>query len=133
MTRHFCAFAFTLLTVTGSAAASELAPANGHSIQLGNFSGAVYYTVEQDGYRVVATMASGAEQQPIRVVSTLAAGQRMTISVPQAVGQPSIDFDIVRDGKALLVSDPILVPATAMENDLSLNSTQPTTVSATTP
>ncbi|WP_245436318.1 hypothetical protein [Mesorhizobium tamadayense] len=133
MTRYFSAFAFALLTATGSAAASELAPANGHSIQLGSFSGAVYYTVEPDGYRVVATMASGAEQQPVRIVSTLAAGQRMMISVPQALGQPSIDFEIVRDGKALLVSDPTFAPATALENDLTLDSAQPTTVSATAP
>jgi hypothetical protein len=131
MTRRFSACAFALLAATGGAAASELLPSSGHSIQLGSFSGAVYYTVEQDGYRVVATMASGAEQQPVRVVSTLAAGQRMMISVPQALGQPSIDFEIVRDGKALLVSDPTFVPATALENDLTLDSAQPTTVSAT--
>ncbi|WP_292232855.1 hypothetical protein [Mesorhizobium sp.] len=133
MTRRFSAFAFALLAATGGAAASELAPGSGHSIQLGNFSGAVYYTVEQDGYRVVATMASGAEQQPVRVVSTLAPGQRMMISVPQAIGQPSIDFEILRDGKALLVSEPNFVPATAAENNLTLDSAEPVKTSATAP
>ncbi|MDG4879730.1 hypothetical protein [Mesorhizobium sp. WSM4884] len=133
MTRRFGAFAFALLAATGGAAASELVPGSGHSIQLGSFSGAVYYTVEQDGYRVVATMASGAEQQPVRVVSTLAPGQRMMISVPQAVGQPSIDFEILRDGKALLVSDPNFVPATTAENDLTTDSAEPVRTSATAP
>ncbi|WP_292354900.1 hypothetical protein [Mesorhizobium sp.] len=133
MTRRLSAFAFALLAATGGAAASELAPGSGHSIQLGNVSGAVYYTVEQDGYRVVATMASGAEQQPVRVVSTLAPGQRMMISVPQAVGQPSIDFEILRDGKALLVSEPNLVPSAAAENDLTLDSAEPVKTSATAP
>jgi len=122
-----------LLTATGTAAASELAPGNGHSIQLGSFNGAVYYTIEQDGYRVVATMASGAEQQPIRVVSTLAPGQRVMISVPQAVGQPSVDFEILRDGKALFVSDPDFVPAAALENDLTLDSAQPVSASVSAP
>jgi hypothetical protein len=133
MTRRFSAFAFALLAATGAAAASELAPRVGHSIQLGSFSGAVYYTVEQDDYRVVATMASGAEEQPIRVVSTLGPGQRMIISVPQAVGQPSVDFEIFRNGKALLVSEPNFVPAVAAENDLTIGSAQSIETSAIAP
>ncbi|MCA1370941.1 hypothetical protein I6F15_26690 [Bradyrhizobium sp. BRP14] len=92
--------------MTGVAAASELAPGNGHSIHLGRFDGAVYYTVEKDGYRVVATLASGAEAQPIRFVSTLGPGEKLMISVPQAIGQPSADFEIVRDGEVLLVQEP---------------------------
>lgn len=49
-------------------------------------------TVEQVGYRVVATLASGVDAQPMRFVSTLGSGQRTMISLPQAVGQPSLDF-----------------------------------------
>ncbi|WP_419696757.1 hypothetical protein ACN2CC_15365 [Mesorhizobium muleiense] len=105
MTRHFILFAAALLSATGVAAASDLLPASGYSIQLGRFDGAVYYTIEPDGYRVVATLASGPEAQPIRFVSTLGPGQRLTISVPQAAGQPSVDFEIVRDGEGLRLSD----------------------------
>jgi hypothetical protein len=101
------ALAIAGLAMTGIAAASELAPGDGHSIHLGRFNGSVHYTIEQDGYRVVATLASGAEDLPIRFVATLGPGQSMTISVPQAVGEPSLDFEIVRTGEALLVADPI--------------------------
>ncbi|NNH33536.1 hypothetical protein C9413_30355 [Rhizobium sp. SEMIA 4085] len=106
MTRSSTAFAMALLATTGVAAASELAPGNGYSIHLDRFNGAVYYTVEKDGYRVVATMASGEEAQPIRFVSTLGPGQRLMISVPQAIGQPSADFEILRNGEVLLVQEP---------------------------
>ncbi|PLT92986.1 hypothetical protein BMJ34_00575 [Sinorhizobium medicae] len=108
MTRRSTVFTITLLAMTGVAAASELAPGNGHSIHLGGFNGAVYYTVEKDGYRVVATLASGAEAQPIRFVSTLEPGERLTISVPQAMGQPSADFEIIRDGTVLFVQEPFV-------------------------
>ncbi|WEX90487.1 hypothetical protein PZN02_004031 [Sinorhizobium garamanticum] len=106
MTKHSIAFATALLVMTGAAAASDLAPGSGHSIHLGRFNGAVYYTVEKDGYRVVATLASGADEQPVRFVSTLGPGQRLMISVPQEIGQPSVDFEIIRDGEVLLVNEP---------------------------
>ncbi|WP_292623715.1 hypothetical protein [Mesorhizobium sp.] len=107
MTRLFAEFAFAGLVWTGTSAAAELAPGNGHSVHLAAFDGVVYYTVEQDGYRVVATLASGADALPLRIASTLAPGQRLTISVPGSAGQPSIDFEILRDGDALVVSDAI--------------------------
>ena len=110
MTRSFTAFAIALLSATGATAASELVPGSGYSVQLASFSGTLYYTVEQDGYRVVTTLASSAEQQPIRFVSTLGPGQRMMISVPQAIGQLSIDFEIVRKGEMLFVSDRVPTP-----------------------
>ncbi|WP_033057200.1 hypothetical protein [Sinorhizobium arboris] len=106
MARYFTAFATTLLATTGVAAASDLAPASGHSIHLGSFHGALYYTVEKDGYRVVATVASGTEAQPIRFVSTLGPGQRMMISVPRALGEPSAELEITRDGEALVLHEP---------------------------
>ncbi|ABR64088.1 hypothetical protein GOC91_05305 [Sinorhizobium medicae] len=108
MTRRSTVFATTLLAMSGGASASELAPGNGHSIHLGHFNGTIYYSVEKDGYRVVATLASGAEAQPIRFVSTLVAGERLTISVPQAAGEPSVDFEIIRNGTVLLVQEPFV-------------------------
>ncbi|MDX8525938.1 hypothetical protein RFM68_15645 [Mesorhizobium sp. MSK_1335] len=48
--------------MTGHPTAAELALGNGQSIHLlARFDGVVYYTVEQDGYNVVATLATGAE------------------------------------------------------------------------
>lgn len=40
-------------------------------------------------------------------------GVSVTISVPQSAGQPSIDFEILRDGDALVVSEAI--PAAAVD------------------
>ncbi|WP_245436150.1 hypothetical protein [Mesorhizobium tamadayense] len=48
---------------------------------------------------------------PIRFGSTLRSGQRVVISVPQAAGEPSVDFEIVRDGDVILVSQPITTSA----------------------
>jgi hypothetical protein len=107
MIGRWTAIAIACLAMSGTAAAAELAPGNGRSLHLGGFDGTVYYTIEQDGYRVVATLASGAEAPPIRFVATLGAGQSMTISVPQAVDEPSLDFEIARIGEALFVGDPI--------------------------
>lgn len=118
MTRCFASFAIALLSATAVTAASEVSPGNGFSIHLGRFDGGVYYTVEPDGYRVVATLASGADAQPIRFASTLQPGQRIVISVPQAVGQPSIDFEIVRDGDAVFMSD--LLPVSDLVDEVSV-------------
>jgi hypothetical protein len=103
----YLSFAAAWLPLTGLSMAAELAPGNGHSIDLGRFHGIVYYTIEQDGYRVVATLATQADTQPIRFVFTLESGQRMTISVPRATGQPSINLEFLRSGEALLMSEPI--------------------------
>jgi hypothetical protein len=105
MIRGWMALAITWLAMSGAATASELAPGNGRTLHLGGFDGTVYYTIEQDGYHVVATLASGAEATPIRFIATLGPGQSLTISVPQAVGEPAVDFEIVRIGKALFVGD----------------------------
>ena len=106
-----CSAAVACFATSGFAAAGELAPASGHGIYLGRFTGAIYYTMEEDGYRVVATLASGPENSPIRFVSTLGPGHRMLISVPQGVGEFSFKFEVVRNGDALLVSDPARGPA----------------------
>jgi hypothetical protein len=114
--RHLGALTAACLATTGFAAAGEVAPMSGHSIYLGDFTGVVYYTAEQDGYRVVATLASGPESMPIRFVSTLAPGQRAVISVPQGLGEPSIDVELARDGEALRVSE-LVAPRAAPTDD----------------
>ena len=107
MTKFLAAFGLTGLALASFAAAGELQPGSGHSIRLDRFTGAVYYTAEPDGYRVVATLASGAENQPIRFVSTLEPGQHMLISVPRALGEPPLDFEILRDGDTLHLTEPV--------------------------
>jgi hypothetical protein len=52
-------------------------------------------------------MASGAEGTPIRFVSTLAPGDRVLISVPRGVGEPSLDVEVARDGEVLFVNEPV--------------------------
>jgi hypothetical protein len=93
--------------MSGVSVAGELVPGRANDVHLGGFDGVVYYSVEQDGYKVIATLASGANALPIRFISTLAPGQRLVISVPRSADQPPIDFEILRDGEALLVSDPV--------------------------
>jgi hypothetical protein len=106
MTRLFTAVALTgVVLASASAAAELLTPGSGHSIRLGAYDGVVYYTVEQDGYRVVATLASGPDAPPLRVISKLAPGQRIIVSMPRPAGQPPLDLEIVRNGDALVVDD----------------------------
>jgi hypothetical protein len=104
MTARWTALPLAILAATSSGAA-ELQPGSGYSLHLARFDGSLYYTVQEDGYRVVATLASGAEDLPIRFVSTLAPGQQVEISVPQAAGEPEIALKVRRDGDLLLMSD----------------------------
>ena len=107
MPRRSIVFALSCLAMTGGSMATELAATNARSIRLADLSGIVYYTVEQDGYRVVASLASSAGDLSIRFISTLVPGQHITLSVPQSVGRPSVDFDILRKGDTLVVSDAV--------------------------
>jgi hypothetical protein len=66
------AAAFGIASVA-AARADGLRPMEGKSIDLGGISGIAYYTVERDGFHVVATLAQGEAGTPIRVVSVLAA------------------------------------------------------------
>ena len=116
---YLAAAAFAGLAAT-AAPAAELAPGKGQSVRLPGMGGVVYYTVEQDGYRVVATLASELEQQPTRFISTLAPGQRMVISVPQAAGEPSADLEIVRDGGLLLVNAPTAADLTGSVEPIAM-------------
>jgi hypothetical protein len=88
--------AFAGMCVAGSAQAAELAPMEGLSITLGDVSGTAYYTVEKDGYQVVATVASGVNATPVRFATTLLSGQKASLSVPRAVGQSALTVEIER-------------------------------------
>jgi len=117
MTKRLTASALTALAciaMCDASAAGELAPGNGHTVHLDDVYGVVYYSVEQDGYRVVVTLASGTDQSPVRFISTLGLGERLVISVPRAVNQPSVDLEIRRNGESLVISDPVPSPTAAL-------------------
>ena len=79
--------------------AESLRPMAGKSIDLGEISGIAYYTVERDGFHVVATLAQGEAGTPIRVVSVLGPGQRVVFSTPQQAAA----IEISRKGDSVLV------------------------------
>ena len=82
-----------------AARADGLRPMEGKSIDLGGISGIAYYTVERDGFHVVATLAQGEAGTPVRVVTVLAPGQRVVLSTPQQAGA----IEISRKGETVLV------------------------------
>ena len=92
------AAAFGIASLT-AAHADGLRPMEGRSIDLGGISGIAYYTVERDGFHVVATLAQGEAGTPIRVVSVLAPGQRVVLSTPQQAD----GIEISRKGDSVLV------------------------------
>jgi hypothetical protein len=65
------AAAFALAAI-GPAHAEGLKPLHGQVIDLGDVSGVAYYTVERDGFRVVATLGKQDEDAvPVRVVAVV--------------------------------------------------------------
>ena len=92
------AVAFSVVSLT-AARAEGLRPMAGKSIDLGEISGIAYYTVERDGFHVVATLAQGEAGTPIRVVSVLAPGRRVVLSTPQQAGA----IEISRNGDSVRV------------------------------
>src|ERR1700758_5449130 len=75
------------LLLLGPAHAEGLKPFQGRVIDLGDVSAVAYYTVERDGFRVIATLAKKAEDAvPVRVAATLASGQSLTLSTPHEAG-----------------------------------------------
>jgi len=88
MKLHHTIFAAALaLAAPGAARADGLKPAQSQSIDLGAVSGVAYYTVERDGFRVVATLAQeGQDGAPVRVEAVLAPGQSVVLSTPRGPG-----------------------------------------------
>src|SRR5262249_45479782 len=94
------------LSSLGSAHAEGLKPLQGQVIDLGDVSGVVYYTVERDGFRVVATLAKKDEDAvPVRVVAVLAPDQSLTLSTPREWGTPPDAVKIVRRAATVLVHE----------------------------
>lgn len=91
------------LTLLGAAHASELKPILSQKIDLGEVSGVAYYTVERDGFHVVATLAEGNTGTPVRVQAVLVPGQSVVLSTPREVGAAPVAVEISRQGDKVLV------------------------------
>jgi hypothetical protein len=70
--------------------AAELRPVQGISLQLGELHRIAYYTVDDAGYGVVATLA-GQDGTPVRFESTHLPGQKVVVSIPGHRGKPRPD------------------------------------------
>jgi hypothetical protein len=97
------------LAWSGVAPAAELRPLQAQTIALGAVRGVAYYTETPQGYEIVATMAAGESGTPMRFIATLMSGQKIVLSVPQAMDNPAIDIEIARHGNSLVVSDSALI------------------------
>jgi non-ribosomal peptide synthetase component F len=94
------------LSSLGPAHAEGLEPFQGRAIDLGDVSAVAYYTIERDGFRVVATLAKKAEDAvPVRIVAVLAPGQSLTLSTPHEAGAPADAVEIVRRADTLLIHE----------------------------
>ncbi|NGN44637.1 hypothetical protein G6N74_26610 [Mesorhizobium sp. CGMCC 1.15528] len=101
---HLIGGVVTFGLAASSAHAGELSAMAGESIHIGGLHGVFYYTDENDGYRVIATIAEGEAGVPVRFAATLAEGQSATISVPGKFGGPGQSFEMSRSGDKLVVT-----------------------------
>ena len=104
------ALAVGLTLAAGAAQAVELKPIQAASIFLNHVNGVAYYTVEPDGFRVVATVATG-QNEPMRLTAVLTDGQKLVFSVPGPVGWPPTEVGVVGEGDRLTVTDSQVVIA----------------------
>ena len=85
--------------------AGELSAVAGESIELGRFHGVIYHTIEDDGFRVVATIADGEAGLPVRFSVTLADNHTATISVPGELGEAAHSLAVSRSGDKLTLKE----------------------------
>jgi hypothetical protein len=97
--RNLILTASTALMLAGAAHAGDLRPKQGQTLDLGGVLGVAYYTVEQDGYHVVVTLAEGQTGAPVRFEAVLTPGQAVTLSSPAGQGGAltSVEFSRLRD------------------------------------
>jgi len=86
-----------------TAVAGDLAAYRGEKIDLGPVNGIAYYTVEKDGYHVVATLAD-ADSDAVRFEAVLVPGQTMILSSPASVGQAPARIEISRNDDRVQVN-----------------------------
>jgi len=83
----------------------HLRPMQAESIDLGYVNGVAYYTPEDEGFRVVATL-SVAGGAPLQVAVLLQPEQSLTVSVPGPEGGFGKQVEIVRRGDNVTVGRP---------------------------
>ena len=104
------ALGFALVMASATAQATELKPIQGATIALGGVTGVAYYTIEPDGYHVVATVAAGYDTKPIRFKAVLTDGQKLLMSVPGAESTTPSKLEVARSGERVTISDsPVLL------------------------
>ena len=95
--------AVSALTFIGVAHADSLRPIEGRSINLGEVSGVAFFTVEREGFRVIATLAQGENGTPVRFEAVLAPGQSVVLSTPREAGAAPAAVEISRRDDKVLV------------------------------
>jgi hypothetical protein len=89
---------------SGIVHADEPKPIQAQRLDLGGVAGIAYYTIEPDGFHVVATLAQhGKDGVPLRVQSVLNAGQRLEFSTPGVIGVEPATITLERQGEKLVV------------------------------
>lgn len=97
------------IAVSGPVFANDLKPVQSQSINLGSVAGDAYYTVEQDGFHVVATFAQrDGSTTPVRFQAVLSPGQAITFSSPRIVGEPPLSLSIRRQDQRVIVDQAVL-------------------------
>ena len=91
--------------LVGAAQAEQLNPMQAKSIKLGETTGVAYYTIADDGFRVVATVTASDAGRPTRFIATLTSGQSVVVSVPQAWHETARNLEIKREGDIVTVSE----------------------------
>src|SRR5688572_1659541 len=105
--RRFIIAAASLLTFAGAAHASELRPLEGRSLDLGSVSGVAYYKVEENGFRIFATLAQGEAGTPVRFVALLAPGQSVTLSSAGEEGSAPASVEFTRQQHQMFVREAV--------------------------
>lgn len=91
------------LAFASPASAESLEPVRAQGINLGAVSGVAYYTIERNGFRVVATLAQGGDAAPVRMEAVLAPGQSIVLSSPHGLDLPSEAVEISRQADKVIV------------------------------
>ena len=93
------------ISLVGAAQAEQLNPMQAKSIELGGTTGVAYYSIADDGFRVVATVAASEAGAPMRFIATLTSGQSVVVSVPHALHETARQLEIKREGDIVTVSE----------------------------
>ena len=102
--RTIVAAAFALASI-GMARADELPPIEARIIDLGEVSGVAYYTVDRDGFRLVATLGQGETGTPVRFEAVLVPGQSVVLSTPREWGVAPDAVTITRRDDQMMVRE----------------------------